>query len=202
MNRKILTAIAAALDAHMPSDNELLSSEGHCIGTGLAIAKERWINEHVEIRQNAKCQPPALEVYHVKVDGVQVAMVVLDETGTISVVDQPGESQLAIRIESIRKELTMSDPDEKGAEHAGHGETGVGELRDPGGRRDEHLDVRFTYHAPRGDQEARYVALRATAKEFAEEIVAKCPPSRERSLALTNLEQAIMWSNASIGRNE
>jgi hypothetical protein len=28
-----------------------------------------------------------------------------------------------------------------------------------------------------------------------------CPESREKSLAITNLEQAVMWANAAIARN-
>ena len=60
----------------------------------------------------------------------------------------------------------------------------------------------FTYHAPKGDQAARYENLRYGAKYFALNILSKCPDSRERSLALTKLEEAVMWANASIARNE
>lgn len=64
------------------------------------------------------------------------------------------------------------------------------------------IDKRFTYTAPKGDQPQRYVDIRATAKTFAELLVAKCPHSRELSVALTKLEEVVMWSNASIARNE
>lgn len=64
------------------------------------------------------------------------------------------------------------------------------------------LDNNFRYHSPKDDQPARYEALRNKAKEFAELINASCPDSREKSLAITNLEQASMWANASIARNE
>lgn len=64
------------------------------------------------------------------------------------------------------------------------------------------LDNRFTYHSPQPDQPARYTALRNQAKDLAEAIVTSTPPSREQSLALTNLEQAIFWANAAIARNE
>jgi len=60
----------------------------------------------------------------------------------------------------------------------------------------------FKYHAPKADQPARYEALRAAAKELAKLIETSCPPSREASLALTNLQQAVMWANASIAINE
>jgi len=66
----------------------------------------------------------------------------------------------------------------------------------------EELDNRFTYHAPKGDQPARYEALRALAKEFAAFIVVNTPASREQSVALTNLETAVFWANAAIARNE
>ncbi len=64
------------------------------------------------------------------------------------------------------------------------------------------LENRFTYHAPKGSQPERYVALRAAAKELATLIVQCSHASRERSLALTHLEEAIFWANAGIARNE
>lgn len=60
----------------------------------------------------------------------------------------------------------------------------------------------FTYHKPHGDQPERYVALRAKAKELAQLIDESCPDSREKSVAFTNLQQAVMWANASIAVNE
>ncbi len=60
----------------------------------------------------------------------------------------------------------------------------------------------FTYHAPKDDQPARYVAIRSNARALAELIEANCPDSREKSLAFTKLEEAVMWANASIARNE
>lgn len=64
------------------------------------------------------------------------------------------------------------------------------------------LTNRFMYHAPKGDQSERYETLRALARQFAEGILHMCPESRERSVALTELETSIMWANASIARNE
>ena len=66
----------------------------------------------------------------------------------------------------------------------------------------QDLEKRFTYHAPKPDQPEKYTAIRAKAKELAEMIVELVPESREQSLALTNLEQAVMWANAGIARNE
>ena len=66
----------------------------------------------------------------------------------------------------------------------------------------DELTVRFTYHAPHGTQQERYVRLREAAKGLAQLIVELTPDSREQSLALTNLEQTSMWANAAIARRE
>ena len=60
----------------------------------------------------------------------------------------------------------------------------------------------FTYHPPRTDQIPRYEEILDYARTFAATILKDCPPSRERSLALTSLEEAVFWANASIARNE
>ena len=48
----------------------------------------------------------------------------------------------------------------------------------------------------------RYNFLRENAKEFAKLLTTLCSASRELSLALTKLEEAVFWANASIARNE
>lgn len=63
------------------------------------------------------------------------------------------------------------------------------------------IQKRFTYHPPRGDQPEHYQALRAKALEFAMLINELCPEGREQSLAITNLEQVVMWANAGIARS-
>lgn len=65
----------------------------------------------------------------------------------------------------------------------------------------EDLKKRFTYHAPKEGQLAEYEAIRAKALEFAELLNESCPDSREKSLAVTALEEAVMWANSSIARN-
>lgn len=60
----------------------------------------------------------------------------------------------------------------------------------------------FTYHQPKENQIERYAEIRARAMLFAEMIERECPESRERSLAMTKLEECVMWANASIARNE
>lgn len=66
----------------------------------------------------------------------------------------------------------------------------------------EDLENRFTYHRPFGDQPERYTEIRERALTLADLINNYCPESREKSLAITNLEQAVMWANAAIARNE
>ena len=60
----------------------------------------------------------------------------------------------------------------------------------------------FTYHPPKGDQAERYTTIRSAANEVAATFNEFCPQSRELSLAMTNLEQAVFWANAAIARNE
>lgn len=64
------------------------------------------------------------------------------------------------------------------------------------------LENNFTYHAPKEGQPAKYGALRAKAKELSYLITNLTPPSREQSVAMTQLETAIFWANAAIARNE
>lgn len=60
----------------------------------------------------------------------------------------------------------------------------------------------FVYHAPFGDQVERYQQIRDAFRSLAETIQQLTPPSRERSVALTNLETAMFWTNAGVARNE
>lgn len=64
------------------------------------------------------------------------------------------------------------------------------------------LENNFVYHAPKEGQQEKYEAIRSKAKELAQLILVACPDSRERSVALTELETAMFWANASIARNE
>jgi len=64
------------------------------------------------------------------------------------------------------------------------------------------LDKRFDYHKPGKSQPEKYTVIRGSLKENAELIIETCPDSRERSLAITKLEEAMFWANASIARHE
>ena len=66
----------------------------------------------------------------------------------------------------------------------------------------ERIEKNFAYHPPIDNQGLRYAHLRAIAKDFAHILVRACPESRELSMALSHLEETVMWANASIARNE
>lgn len=63
------------------------------------------------------------------------------------------------------------------------------------------IENNFMYHAPKAGQQEKYEAIRGKAKELAYLIDEECPPSREKSLAMTNLEESVMWANAAVARN-
>lgn len=62
------------------------------------------------------------------------------------------------------------------------------------------IENNFTYHAPKPGQPELFVAIREKAKELAYLIDRSCPVCRERSTAMTKLEETVMWANASIVR--
>ena len=66
----------------------------------------------------------------------------------------------------------------------------------------DDLINRFTYHPPKNDQAERYEEIRRTGLYLANLVNGKTPPSREQSLALTAIEEAVMWANAAIARHE
>ena len=63
-----------------------------------------------------------------------------------------------------------------------------------------NLNKNFTYYPPEDWQVEKYAKIRAMAHEYAMFLQEACPASRELSIALTNLEQAVMWANAAIAR--
>lgn len=65
-----------------------------------------------------------------------------------------------------------------------------------------NIENNFTYHSPNCDQAKKYEDIRNKAKEFAYLIQKETSDSREKSLALTKLEECVMWANASIARNK
>lgn len=65
----------------------------------------------------------------------------------------------------------------------------------------EDLENRFMHHVPKTGQPEMYAAIRQKALELAKFINEKCPESREKSVAITKLEECMFWSNASVARN-
>jgi hypothetical protein len=71
--------------------------------------------------------------------------------------------------------------------------------------RDQHelVDHNMTNHAPAHPGVVdQFESLRRAAKLFAHTIVDTCPETRERSLALTNAAQALMWAMAAIAPHQ
>lgn len=60
------------------------------------------------------------------------------------------------------------------------------------------IEKNFTYHPPKGDQPQKYETIRTEALNLAKFVNDLCPDSREKSLAMTKLEEVVMWANASI----
>ncbi len=60
----------------------------------------------------------------------------------------------------------------------------------------------FCDHVLSPAQASKYLLLRENAKSLAQLVLDLTPRSREQSLALTKIEEAMMWANAAIARNE
>ena len=61
--------------------------------------------------------------------------------------------------------------------------------------RSNNADDLFEYHAPSDAQLAAIQKLFASCKAHYDLLLATLPPSRERSLAITKLEEVSMWEN-------
>ena len=60
------------------------------------------------------------------------------------------------------------------------------------------IDNTFSYHAPSGDQPARYEAIRAAAKAFALVLVQNTPKCADQTAAIRKLRESVMTANAAI----
>ncbi|MBG0969165.1 hypothetical protein [Bacillus sp. SRB3LM] len=65
----------------------------------------------------------------------------------------------------------------------------------------EQIKKIFTYHPSKEGQTEKFVDIRNEALQFANLIDGSYPNSREKSLALTKLEEAVFLANANIARN-
>lgn len=65
----------------------------------------------------------------------------------------------------------------------------------------KELDNNYTYHAPNEAKALLHEEIRATVFVTAEHLNNMLPDCREKSLALTKLEEATMWANAALARS-
>lgn len=59
----------------------------------------------------------------------------------------------------------------------------------------------FSYHAPDAEKIKRHEDVRSELRRVAHFIDKSAPDSREKSLALTHLEEVMMWTNAALARD-
>ena len=65
------------------------------------------------------------------------------------------------------------------------------------------LKNRFEYHAPKDDEKRRaHETVRAVCLEAAIRIDDTLEDGREKSLAITKIEEAMFWANAGLARND
>jgi len=66
--------------------------------------------------------------------------------------------------------------------------------------RPEDIDNKFSYHKPVKENEMAFEEVRTRCRRLAHFINDVVPIGRERALALTKLEEVVMWANAGIAR--
>lgn len=66
----------------------------------------------------------------------------------------------------------------------------------------QDLDNWFSYHAPKGNQQERYVAIREKARELAELFCASSVGCADQTAALRKLRETVMAMNLTIACNE
>ena len=62
----------------------------------------------------------------------------------------------------------------------------------------EGIDSRLSTRSLNKDEVTDANVIRSIASDLLASIEGKCPPSRERSLAVTTLEECVMWAVKSI----
>lgn len=64
----------------------------------------------------------------------------------------------------------------------------------------DDIDNRFEYHPPSPEKIRQHERVRSYLRQMAHEFADSLPAGREKSLALTKLEEAMFWANAAIAR--
>lgn len=67
--------------------------------------------------------------------------------------------------------------------------------------RTEEIIHNFSYHKPDADKASKHEQIRLALKNAALFIQDNVPDCREKSLAITKLEEAMLWANAGLARN-
>jgi hypothetical protein len=62
------------------------------------------------------------------------------------------------------------------------------------------IDKRFTYHPATKGTSPVFDEIRAEARSYAHYLDVTLPEGREKSLALTKLEEVVFWANAAVAR--
>lgn len=65
----------------------------------------------------------------------------------------------------------------------------------------EDINNRFTYHAPDAQDVEIHQNIREQCRTLALHLNLVLPEGREKSLAITHLEEVMYWSNAAIARD-
>ena len=66
----------------------------------------------------------------------------------------------------------------------------------------DDINRRFDYHPPSPEVGQQHADVRWALKDVAIYLLDNLPESREASLAITKLEEALFWANAAIARNQ
>lgn len=65
----------------------------------------------------------------------------------------------------------------------------------------DDLEHRFAFHAATtAEKRDEHTSVRQACRRAADLIDELCPDGREKSLAITKLEEAMMWGNAALAR--
>lgn len=65
----------------------------------------------------------------------------------------------------------------------------------------EDIENRFAFHAATTEEKRdAHTSVRQNCRALADFINEKCPDGREKSLAVTGLEEVMFWANAALAR--